>query len=120
MPTRVATALDLAPSTRRGVVETRAGLGGTFAGLGAWAFVDDGASAQLAVGFTWLGAAGARIVSLALDRPRTDWTYWAYLAGEIGLGALALGSARTTARSSGPEPEPTIAPFSPSLTSSPA
>jgi hypothetical protein len=33
-----------------------------------------------------------------LDRPRTDWTFWAYLAAEIGLGATALGySARGAA-----------------------
>jgi hypothetical protein len=32
-----------------------------------------------------------------IDRPRTDWTFWAYLAAEIGVGASAasqIGRAR--------------------------
>ncbi len=39
MPTRVASALDLTPSSGRGI-ETRAGLGGTYAALGTWALVE--------------------------------------------------------------------------------
>jgi hypothetical protein len=93
-PRRVAEALDLPASTGRGLAETRAGLGGTYAALGGWALVSRNPAAHAAVGVTWLGAAGARLGSLALDRPRTDWTFWAYLAAEIGLGATALRSAR--------------------------
>jgi hypothetical protein len=91
MPKRVATALDLPPTTGRGVAETRAGLGGTYAALGGWALVSRDPAAQVAVGVTWLGAAAARLVSLPIDRPRTDWTFWAYLAAEIGLSVAALG-----------------------------
>ena len=54
MPGRVAVTLELPAGTERGIAETRAGLGGTHAGLGEWA----------------------------------------YLAAEIGLGALALAGAR--------------------------
>jgi hypothetical protein len=89
-PKRVALALDLPATSGRGVAETRAGLGGTYAALGGWALVSRDPTAQAAVGVTWLGAAAARVGSLTLDRPRTDWTFWAYLAAEIGFGATAL------------------------------
>ena len=38
------------------------------------------------------GGAGS-VASLALDRPRTDWTFWGYLVAEIGFGATALVAA---------------------------
>ena len=91
MPRRVGDALDLSATSQRGVAETRAGLGGTYAALGAWALVSGDPVAHTAVGVTWLGAAVARVGSLAIDRPRTDWTFWGYLAAEIGLGTLAVG-----------------------------
>jgi hypothetical protein len=93
MPKRVAAQLELPTTSGRGVAETRAGLGGTYAALGGWALASNQPGAQAAVGVTWLGAAGARLSSLALDRPRTDWTFWAYLAAELGLGLGALASA---------------------------
>ena len=92
-PKRVGSALDVSALSARGVAETRAGLGGTYAALGAWALVSHDPAAQRAVGVTWLGAAAVRVASLALDRPRTDWTFWGYLAAEIGFGATALISA---------------------------
>ncbi len=52
--------------------------------------------AQRAVGVTWLGAAAVRVASLALDRPRTDRAFWAYLAAEIGLGTTAIAYAERT------------------------
>jgi cytosine/uracil/thiamine/allantoin permease len=94
MPNRVATMLELTSSTPRGVAETRAGLGGTYAALGGWALASSAPAAQRAVGVTWLGAAAARLGALKLDRPRPDWTFWAFLAAEIGLGAAALSAAR--------------------------
>ena len=102
MPKRVASQLELPATSGRAVAETRAGLGGTYAALGGWALASGEPTAHLAVGVTWLGAAAARLGSLAFDRPRTDWTFWAYLAAEIGLGAGALASAqrRTKASSS--------------------
>jgi hypothetical protein len=93
MPERVALALDLPATSGRGIAETRAGLGGTYAALGGWALLSDEPAAQRAVGVTWLGAAGARLGALVLDRPKTDWTFWAYLAAEIGLGTAALRAA---------------------------
>ncbi|MDP9118076.1 MAG: hypothetical protein M3O28_12610 [Actinomycetota bacterium] len=83
-------ALDLAATSPRGIAETRLGLGGTFAGLGGWALLSGAPAAHRAVGMTWLGAAAVRMASVKIDRPRTDWTYWAYLTGELGLGSASM------------------------------
>ena len=91
-PRRVGSALDLLAVSNRGVAETRAGLGGTYAALGGWALLSRDPAAQMAVGVTWLGAAAARLASLALDRTRTDPSFWAYLVAEIGFGTAALAS----------------------------
>lgn len=94
-PARVADALDVSALSARGVAEVRAGLGGTYAALGGWALASSQPAAEAAVGVTWLGAAAVRIGALVADRPRTDWTYWAYLGAEVGLGTAALLSARS-------------------------
>jgi hypothetical protein len=93
-PRRVAEALELTIDSPRGNAEVRAGLGGTYAALGGWAFVSSRPAAETAVGAAWLGAAGVRLVSLALDRPKTPRPFWVYLGAEIALGATALASAR--------------------------
>ncbi len=89
-PDDVGAALELRPTTPRGRTEVRAGLGGTYAALGAWALADRSPAAKRAVGFTWLGAGVVRLASLVLDRPRTDPAFWAYLAVELGLGSTAV------------------------------
>lgn len=93
IPERFAAALDLDASSGRGRAETRAGLGATYAALGGFALLSRSAGAQQAVGATWLGAGVVRLVSLRLDRPRTDGVFWLSLAMELGLGAAALGTA---------------------------
>jgi hypothetical protein len=93
-PRSVAAALELPATTARGIAETRAGLGGTYAALGGWALVSRDPTAQLAVGVTWLGAAAARVGSLFVDQPETDGAFWGYLAAEVSLGATAVVSAR--------------------------
>lgn len=90
IPDKFVAALDLAPLSPRGTAETRVGLGGTYAALGLWSLLSRSPIAHRAVGITWLGAAAVRLASLRLDEPQTDWTYWAYLAGELGLGSVAL------------------------------
>ncbi len=80
------------PSSGRGVAETRAGLGGTYAAIGAWALVSRSPAAHTAVGVIWLGAAAARIGALLIDDPQPDSTYWAYLVAELGFGTLAIVS----------------------------
>jgi Domain of unknown function (DUF4345) len=92
-PGDVGAALELRPTTPRGRTEVRAGLGGTYAALGAWALADRSSAAKRAVGFTWLGAGLVRLGSLAVDRPRTDPAFWAYLAIELGLGSAAVREA---------------------------
>ena len=91
-------ALDLSADSPRGLAETRAGLGGTYAALGAWALVSRAPAAEAAVGATWLGAAAARIAALRLDRPRTDAAYWAFLGLELGCGTAAVASALARSR----------------------
>ena len=92
-PRRFASAIDLIPTSKRGVAEVRSGLGGTYVGIGALALVSGAAAAEAAVGATWLGAGAARVISIAVDRPETNWSFWAYLALEVGLGSGALLSA---------------------------
>jgi hypothetical protein len=89
-PEIVAGALHLSPTDARGRAESRAGFGGTFAALGAFGLLSRSPAAQRAIGVTWLGAAAARLAALRLDDPETDATFWAYLAGEVGLGTAAL------------------------------
>lgn len=89
-PDRVGTALSLPPTDGRGRAETRAGLGGTYAALGAWALASRHPVAHRAVGITWLGAAAARLASLRVDEPETDSVFWLSLGMEVGLGSLAV------------------------------
>ena len=82
--------LELAPVSARGLTETRAGLGGTFAALGLWALARRSSDAYTAVGMTWLGAAAFRTYSLKADDPETTASYWAFLTGEVVLGAAGV------------------------------
>ena len=93
MPQRSGEALHLVASSPRGLAEVRAGLGGTYAALGLWALARGSSEANTAVGVTWLGAASLRAYSLAVDKPDTDWTFWAYLMGEVTLGVGAVVAA---------------------------
>ncbi|MFL6023483.1 MAG: hypothetical protein ACJ72O_09115 [Marmoricola sp.] len=94
IPERFVEALDLTPGSGRGITETRAGLGGTYAALGAYALLSPTAGAQRAIAATWLGAGVVRLAAMQKDRPRTDAVYWGSLAMELGLGAAALLAAR--------------------------
>ena len=93
-PTQAAKALGLTPTSERGTAETRIGLGGTFAGLGLWALLRRNPDVYRAVGATWLGAAATRLVTLQVDEPETDWTFWAYLLGEVTLGLAGISAWR--------------------------
>lgn len=100
-PNQSASALGLSATSRRGVAETRIGLGGTFAGLGAWAVLRRRPDAYRAVGATWLGAAITRVITLQVDEPEPDWTFWAFLAGEVALGLGGLTARRRRPRTDG-------------------
>lgn len=92
-PDTFAAALKLTPAASRGVTETRAGLGGTYAALGGWALAVDSRAARTAVGVTWLGAGAARLAGMQLDEPEPDAIFWLSLAMELGLGLGSLASA---------------------------
>lgn len=89
-PGQAVTTLGLSTTSARGVAETRAGLGGTFAALGLWALARRSRDAHTAVGVTWLGAAALRAASLRIDQPETDATFWAYLAAELTCGLAGV------------------------------
>ena len=92
-PKGVMAALHLTADDARGVTETRAGLGGTYAALGGWALVSREPAADVAVGMTWLGAAGVRVATRSVDRPSVTASYWVYLGLEVACGAVSLASA---------------------------
>ncbi|HET9975562.1 MAG TPA: hypothetical protein VFQ68_45565 [Streptosporangiaceae bacterium] len=97
-PQGVADALHLTAGGMRGITETRAGLGGTFAALGGWALVSHDPAADAAVGMTWLGTAAVRVATRQIDRPPGTASYWAYLGLEVACGTASLASAITRRR----------------------
>lgn len=97
-PQGVAEALHLTAGDGRGVIETRAGLGGTYAALGGWALVSREPAADVAVGVTWLGAAAVRVATLRVDRPAVTASYWVYLGLEVACGTASIASAVTRRR----------------------
>ena len=92
-PKGVVAALHLTADDTRGVAETRAGLGGTYAALGGWALISREPAADVAVGATWLGAAAVRIAARKVDRPPVTASYWVYLGLEVACGVVSLASA---------------------------
>ena len=63
--------------------------------LGLWGLVRNSPDVHRAVGLTWLGAAASRTVSLRVDEPETDWTYWTFLVAEVTLGLAGVLPRRT-------------------------
>src|SRR5258706_14948398 len=93
VPGRVGSALELTATSGRGLAETRAGLGGTYVALGAWALGSREPAADMAVGGAWPRAAGGRLGSLLLDPPPPTPAFWGYFRIEVCLGGGAVGSA---------------------------
>jgi hypothetical protein len=89
-PGRAGELMRMPPTSARGRVEMRAGVGGTFAALGGWAARRGTSDAYTAVGVTWLGAAAVRALSMQTDDPETDWTFWLFLAAETTLGLAGV------------------------------
>jgi hypothetical protein len=85
--------IELDARSPRGLAEARAGLGGTYAGLGAVGVVAGTRSVDVAIGATWLGAGVVRAGAWQRERFPAHWTYWSYLGGEFVLGGLAVSSA---------------------------
>jgi hypothetical protein len=97
-PRRAGELMRIPPVSARGVTEVRAGVGGTFAALGGWALLRGTADAYTAVGVTWLGAAAVRAASMQLDQPEKDWTFWAFLAGEVSFGVAGVVAGSRSSR----------------------
>jgi hypothetical protein len=77
-------------SAKEGVSEVRATYGGFFLALGIMALVTREPWVYYTVGAAWCGAAGARIVSLFVDKVWTPKNLGAVLfEGLIGVGFLA-------------------------------
>jgi hypothetical protein len=89
-PRRAGEVMRMPPSSARGITEMRAGVGGTFAALGAWALLRGTSDAYTAVGVTWLGAAAVRAISMETDKPEKDWSFWAFLGLETMLGLAGI------------------------------
>jgi hypothetical protein len=89
-PQRAGAVMRIPPASARGITEMRAGVGGTFAALGAWALLRGTSDAYTAVGVTWLGAAVVRVLSMKADEPETDASFWAFLAAETTLGLAGV------------------------------
>jgi hypothetical protein len=89
-PQRAGAVMRIPPASARGITEMRAGVGGTFAALGAWALLRGTSDAYTAVGVTWLGAASVRALSMQVDEPEKDASFWAFFAGEVTLGVAGL------------------------------
>jgi hypothetical protein len=100
-PRRAGEVMRMPPMSARGVTEMRAGVGGTFAALGAWAMLRGTRDAYTAVGVTWLGAAAVRAISMQTDKPEKDATFWAFLGLEttLGLAGILAGDRSSRRRS---------------------
>lgn len=86
VPGRIAEVLETPLPTGRAAAEMRVAYA-AFGGLGVWALATGHASA---VGVAWFAAAGVRVLALPVDRPRSSWTYWAFLVLEVTLGLAGV------------------------------
>jgi hypothetical protein len=92
IPRQVAAPLDIGLPTGRARAELRIAYA-AFGALGVWALIAGESALFTGIGVLWLGAAGVRLITLAVDRPKADALYWAILAMEVGFGILGvLGS----------------------------
>ena len=91
MPRRVGEVLQTDLSPARARAEFRVAYA-CFAALGIEALVAGSAAVFVAVGTLWLAAAAVRLLALAIDRPRADWTYWVFLVLELGLGLAGVAA----------------------------
>ncbi len=74
----------------RGIAEFRIVNGGYFAGLSIFALIANQPLLYTALGIGWLGAGAARVLSIALDRPKLEPIYLGLLAFEIVMGIFLI------------------------------
>lgn len=89
VPQQVAAALDIGLPTGRAKAELRIAYA-AFGALGVWAVIVGESALFTGIGVLWLGAAAVRLVTLALDRPRADASYWAIFAMEVTFGLAGV------------------------------
>ena len=88
-PARVSQVIGLALPGRLGVSEFRATYGGLFIGAGIAVLAIGTTEAALVLGFAWLGAFAARLLSVAVDRSASRENL-AGLAIELVVGLLLV------------------------------
>ena len=88
-PRKAADLVQLSARTHPGFSEFRATYGGLFIGLAAVPLITQAPVAFLVTACAWLGAAIARIVSIALDKTLNPKN-WLAVAFEGGIGLLCL------------------------------
>lgn len=88
-PRFVANFVGLETDGALGRTEVRATGGGLFIGLGAALVMLESPEAYLAAGLGWIGAAAARLVSMAFERA-VSFKYVRAFAFEAGVGALMI------------------------------
>ena len=91
-PLRAGRMVGLKPEGPRGLSELRATYGGLFAGLGLACLVLQAPAAYAVAACAWLGAALARLASMALDR-NPSWLNAGGVALELVIGALMWAGA---------------------------
>jgi hypothetical protein len=92
LPARVAALVGLTPIGGPGLAEVRATYGGLFIGLGGACLLADHPAACATAAAGWLGAALARLLSMARD-PREPAKNVAGLVVEGGIGLMLLTGA---------------------------
>ncbi|MFM7224990.1 MAG: DUF4345 family protein [Actinomycetota bacterium] len=88
-PRRVSAVIGLHLPATLGVSEVRATYGGLFLGAGVAVMLLGSSDAALVLGTAWLGAFGARAVSVVVDRSRSKENV-AGLVVEATIGALLV------------------------------
>jgi len=88
-PARVSRVIGLSLPGRLGVSEFRATYGGLFIGAGIAVLAIGATEAALVLGFAWLGAFVARLLSMAVDRS-TSRENVAGLAIELAVGLMLV------------------------------
>ena len=88
-PARVSSVIGLGLPGRLGVSEFRATYGGLFIGSGASVLLIGSTEAALVLGFAWLGAFAARLLSVVIDRSVSRENL-AGLGIELGIGVLLV------------------------------
>jgi hypothetical protein len=74
----------------RGVAEFRVAHGGGYLAMSVFALIVNQPLVYMLLGMGWLGAAGARLLAIPLDRPPLNATYIASIVFELALGLMMI------------------------------